>query len=171
MIGFIFVLLAATPFLLRRTIAFGVTIPEGHTDDPTIASYKKIFATTIFITGLISLIAYFMWAQNSNLTEETIILTGLAIQFGILFLSMGLYFYFHAKTTRLKQINEWGLHLKQVRIADLAIRAKDEMLPSFIYVLPMIITVGLIGYTATQYSGMPAMIPTHWGPKWPSRCF
>ena len=78
---------------------------------------------------------------------------------------MGLYFYFHAKTTRLKRINEWGAHLKQVRIADLAIRTKDEMLPSFLYALPMIITVGLIAYTATQYSSMPDMIPTHWGPN------
>ena len=29
-IGFIFVLQSAIPFLLKRTIAFGVTIPEGH---------------------------------------------------------------------------------------------------------------------------------------------
>ena len=29
----------------------------------------------------------------------------------------------------------------------------------------MIITVGLIAYTATQYSSMPDMIPTHWGPN------
>ena len=108
--------------------------------------------------------------QHSSLTEETIILTGLAIQFGILFLSMGLYFYFHAKTTRLKQINEWGLHLKQVRIADLAIRTKDEMLPSFLYALPMIITIGLIAYTATQYSSMPSYDSNALGAQWPSRC-
>jgi len=165
MIGFIVVLQSAIPFLLKRTIAFGVTIPEGHTDDSTIASFKKIYAATIFITGLISLFAYFTWATTSSLTEEKVVLTGLAIQFGILFLSMGLYLYFHAKTIRLKQINEWGLHLKQVRIADLAIRTKDEMLPSFLYALPMIITIGLIAYTATQYNNMPSMIPTHWGPS------
>ncbi|KAA0965193.1 DUF1648 domain-containing protein [Sporosarcina sp. ANT_H38] len=165
MIGFIFVLQSATPFLLRRTIAFGVTIPESHTEDATIASFKKTYAVTIFITGLILLIAYFTWANTSSLTEEKIILTGLAIQFGIIFLSMGLYFYFHAKTTRLKRDNEWGSHLKQVRIADLAIRTKDEMLPSFLYALPMIITTGLIAYTATQYSSIPSMIPIHWGPS------
>ena len=164
-IGFIFVLQSAMPFLLKRTIAFGVTIPEGHTDDPTIASFKKIYAATIFITGLVSLIAYFIWTKNSNLTEEKVMLTGLAIQFGIIFLSMGLYFYFHAKTTHLKRYNDWGQNLKQVRITDLSMRAKDEMLPSFFYALPMIITVGLIAYTATQYNSMPDMIPTHWGPS------
>ncbi len=164
-IGFITIMQSAIPFLLRRTIAFGVTIPEGHTDDLTVALYKRIYATILFMTGLISLIAYFIWSKNSNLSEETTVLTGLAIQFGILFLSMGLYFYFHAKTTQLKHTNEWGANLKQVRIAELAIRTKDEMLPSFVYALPMIITVGLIAYTATQYSNIPEMIPTHWGPN------
>jgi uncharacterized membrane protein len=164
-IGFIFVLQSVIPFLLKRTIAFGVTIPEGHTDDPTIASFKKMYAATIFIIGLISMIVYFIWAKNSSVTEEKIVLTGLTIQFGLIFLSMGLYFYFHGKITRLKRVNEWGLHLKQVRIADLAIRTKDEMLPSFLYALPMIITFGLIAYTATQYGNMPNMIPTHWGPS------
>jgi uncharacterized membrane protein len=164
-IAFIIVLQSAVPFLLKRTVAFGVTIPESQTDDPTIASFKKIYAAITFITGLLLLIAFFIWAKNSDLSEDSIVLTGLAIQFGIIFLSMGLYFYFHAKITHLKRINKWGQNLKQVRITDLTIRTKDEMLPSIIYALPMIITVGLIAYTATQYSSLPDMIPTHWGPN------
>jgi uncharacterized membrane protein len=164
-IGFITIMQSAIPFLLKRTIAFGVTIPEGHTDDLTVALYKRIYASILFMTGLISLFVYVIWSKNSSPSEETTILIGLVIQFGILFLSMGLYFYFHAKTTQLKQINKWGANLKQVRIAELAIRTKDEMLPSFVYTLPMIITVGLIAYTATQYSNMPGIIPTHWGPN------
>ncbi|CAM3157026.1 DUF5808 domain-containing protein [Filibacter tadaridae] len=164
-IGFITVLQSATPFLLKRTIAFGVTIPEGHTDNRTIASYKKTYTMTVLVTGIFSLAGYYVWATTDSLAEEQVVLTGLVIQFGILFLSMGLYLLFHAKTTRLKQSQNWGSDLKQVRIADLAIRSKDEMLPSSIYALPMIITVGLIAYTATQYSSIPDLIPTHWGPS------
>ena len=164
-IAFIVIIQAAIPFLLRRTIAFGVTIPEGHTDDSKIASYKKIYSSIILFTGVLSILSYAFWATNSTLAENIIVLAGLAIQFGILFLSMVLYLYFHAKTTRLKSANNWGADLKQIRIADLAIRTKDEMLPSFLYALPMLITVGLIAYTATQYANMPAMIPTHWGPN------
>ncbi|WP_342510797.1 DUF5808 domain-containing protein [Sporosarcina sp. FSL K6-1522] len=164
-IGFIVIIQAATPFVLRRTIAFGVTIPEGHTDDTIVASYKKMYSAIILIIGLISLIGYAIWANTSHLSEETLVLTGVAIQFGLLFISMALYLYFHAKTTRLKRTQQWGADLKQVQIADLTSRAKDEMLPSYLYALPMLITLGLIGYTATQYSQMPAMIPTHWGPS------
>ncbi len=162
--GFIVFMQSATPFLLKRTIAFGVTIPEGYTENSTVLSYKKRYSTIIFCTGILTLFGYFFWAKNSTLSEERIVLIGLAIQFGILFLSMALYLYFHAKTTHLKRSNNWGADLKQVRIVDLAIRAKDEMLPSYVYALPMIITVGLIAYTITQYSILPDMIPTHWGP-------
>ena len=164
-IAFFVIIQAATPFLLRRTIAFGVTIPEGHTDDIVVASYKKIYSTSVLIAGLLSIIGYTFWATSSTLAEEQIVLAGLAIPFGLLFLSMVLYLYFHIKTTRLKQSNQWGAELKQIHIADLAMRSKDEMLPSFLYVLPMLITAGLIAYTATKYSQMPDMIPTHWGPS------
>ncbi|MFJ7934898.1 DUF1648 domain-containing protein [Sporosarcina sp. NPDC096371] len=164
-IAFIVVIQSATPFLLRKNIAFGVTIPEGHTDNPMVASYKKMYSSIILIIGILSLIGYAIWANGSTLSEEKIVLMGLAIQFGILFLNMALYLYFHAKTTHLKRINDWGADLKQVRIADLAVRTKDEMLPSYLYALPMLITIGLIVYTATQYGIMPDMIPTHWGPN------
>lgn len=164
-IAFITIIQAATPFLLRRTIAFGVTIPEGHTDDTVVASYKKIYSAIILIAGILSLIVYAFWTTRRTLAEEQIVLAGLAIQFGLLFLSMVLYLYFHMKTTRLKQSHHWGAELKQIQIADLAIRSKDEMLPSFLYILPILITSGLIAYTATQYSQMPDLIPTHWGPS------
>ncbi len=164
-IAFMVIIQAAIPFLLRRTIAFGVTIPEGHTDDDVVASYKKVYSAIIFIAGLLSLLGYAFWANSSTLAEEQIVLAGLAIQFGLLFLSMVLYLYFHTKTTRLKRSNEWGAELKQIKIADLAMHSKDKMLPSFLYVLPMLISGGLITYTATQYSQMPDMIPTHWGPS------
>ncbi|WP_318614282.1 DUF1648 domain-containing protein [Sporosarcina sp. YIM B06819] len=163
--GFIVVMESAIPFLLRRTIAFGVTIPEGYTDNMVVASYRKMYSAIISSIGLISLFGFAFWANSNTVTEEQIVLIGLAIQFGILFLTMALYLYFHAKTTQLKRAHNWGADLKQIRIVDLAIRTKDEMLPSSIYALPMAITIGLIAYTASQYGNMPDMIPTHWGPN------
>lgn len=163
-IGFIVIMQATIPFLLKRTIAFGVTIPEGHTEDTTVATYKKAYASTVLIIGIVSLISFAIWATKSMLSEERIVLIGLGIQFGILIVSMVFYLYFHVKITHLKRSNNWGAELKQVRIVDLTIRSKDEMLPSYLYALPMIITIGLIAYTATQYGNMPELIPTHWGP-------
>lgn len=51
------------------------------------------------------------------------------IQFGNILYSLSLYFYFHGKTTQLKRQNHWFENLQQVKITDLNIRSKDEMLP------------------------------------------
>lgn len=165
LIVFIVIMQASIPFLLKKTLAFGVTIPEGHTDEKTVAAYKKTYSAIILILGVLSLLGYLIWVNQSKHAEERIILIGLGILFGILLISMVFYLYFHSKITHLKRTQDWGAELKQVRIADLAIRSKDEMLPTALYALPMIITLGLIAYTATQYANMPDLIPTHWGPS------
>lgn len=54
-------------------------------------------------------------------------------------------------------------NLKQVKVTDLSVRSQDEMLPWYVFLLPMIITVGVIGYTIFQYDLLPEQIPTHWG--------
>ncbi|MCZ2258022.1 DUF1648 domain-containing protein [Sporosarcina sp. G11-34] len=160
---FIVSIQAAVPYLLKRNIVFGVTIPNTYTDESTLSSYKRSYSLIIASTGIIAMGAFALWALSTNAGEEKVVLTGTAIQFGILLLSMALYFLFHAKISRLKHQNHWGTDLKQVRITDLAIRTADEMLPWTIYLLPMLITIGLIAYTVTQYANLPELIPTHWG--------
>ncbi|WP_432355657.1 DUF1648 domain-containing protein [Sporosarcina sp. A2] len=162
-LAFLIVLQSAIPFLLKRTIVFGVTIPEEYAIDSSLASFKRRYSASVFIIGSISLIALLLWSTNTSASENQLVLTGLAIQSGLLLVSMALYLYFHAKTTKLKQVNKWGHGLKQIRIADLQSHAKDSMLPNFMYVLPMFVTFGLLVYTASQYSLLPDKIPTHWG--------
>ena len=162
---FLTVMQAAIPFLLKKTIVFGVTIPEGHTDDNALAAYKKTYSATIFLLGMVGLLIYLILGLGNPLHEEQIVFTGLILQFGILLISMALYLYFHIKTMKRKREHKWGDNLKKVRVADLTSRSNDEMLPSLIFALPIPITLGLIVYTATQYGAMPDIIPTHWGPN------
>lgn len=163
-IAFIVILQSAMPYLLKRTVVFGVTIPEKHTDDSALSSFKRRYFVIVFFLGLLSLLIYLFWSTTKPITEDQLVLTGLVIQTGTLLVSMALYLYFHAKTTKLKRLNKWGSELKQLRIADLQSHSKDAMLPSFMYVLPMLVSIGLIAYTASQYSLLPDMIPMHWGP-------
>ncbi|MCM3711796.1 DUF1648 domain-containing protein [Sporosarcina luteola] len=162
---FLTVMQAAIPYLLKNTIVFGVTIPEGYTDDKALVMFKKTYSATIFSIGLIGLLIYVFWTLGNHLPEEKIVFIGLILQFGILLISMGLYLYFHIKTMKRKRENKWGDNLKRVRVADLTSRSNDEMLPSLMFALPIPITLCLIVYTAIQYGAMPDMIPTHWGPN------
>lgn len=160
---FIIGIQAALPYLLKPTIVFGVTVPSSHTKEPALTTYKRLYALITASFGIILIGGFTIWAFTSNATEEKIVIYGLAIQFAILFMSMALYFLLHAKTTRLKRNQKWGMNLKEVRITDIAIRTADEMLPWYIYLVPIIITIGIIAYTATQYTNLPDLIPTHWG--------
>lgn len=162
-ISFLTIMQAAIPFLLKKTIVFGVTIPEDHIADPVLANYKKTYSALIFITGLIGLVYFLTFGLTSYLEEETVVFRGLLIQFLLLIISMVLYLFFHGKTTSRKRASAWGTELKQVRVADLSSRSADEMLPTLFFVLPMFITIGLIAYTTAQYSIIPETIPTHWG--------
>ncbi|WP_172368906.1 DUF1648 domain-containing protein [Sporosarcina jiandibaonis] len=160
---FIIAIQAAIPYLLKPTIVFGVTIPDTYSKNSTILSYKRFYTFIIAGIGALALIAFFIWITTSNVIEENIVHFGVATQFVLLFCSMILYFLFHAKTSRLKREHQWGANLKQVRITDLAIRTADEMLPWYIYIVPIAITIGLMAYTAIQYESLPNLIPTHWG--------
>ncbi|MDN4607263.1 DUF1648 domain-containing protein [Sporosarcina highlanderae] len=164
-IVFLTLIQAAIPRLLKKSIVFGVTIPEVNVEDQKLSTYKKIYSAITLLVGLIGILLFAFLGLGKQLQEEKIVITGLIVQFSILFVSMILYLYFHIQTTKRKRKMKWGENLKKVRVADLARRSNDEMLPSIIFALPMAITIGLIVYTISQYSAMPDMIPTHWGPN------
>ena len=162
---FLTIMQAAIPFLLKKTVVFGVTIPEENATDAVLSNYKKTYSAIILLSGLISLLYFITLRSTDYLDEEAVVFRGMLIQFLLLFISMVLYLFFHNKTTTRKRDNKWGADLKRLRIADLSSRAADEMLPSLFFVLPIFITIGLLFYTGIQYSIMPDLIPTHWGPN------
>ncbi|MEH7238693.1 DUF1648 domain-containing protein [Bacillus sp. JJ1562] len=153
----------AVPFLVKRTVIFGITVPEKNIKDEKLSSYKKKYALLVSLLSIVALVGYVVWVLTSSPSEEQTVLIGTIIQFAIILFSFTLYFYFHGKTLQLKKKKKWGENTKQVQIADLSARAKDEMLPWYIFLVPMVITVGLIGYTIAQYNLLPDQIPTHWG--------
>ena len=50
-----------------------------------------------------------------------------------------------------------------MRVVDVQFQQKLHLLPRVMFIIPMIVTVGLIIYTYMKYPEMPDMIPTHWG--------
>jgi uncharacterized membrane protein len=153
----------AVPFLVKRTVIFGITVPEKHIKNEKLSSFKKKYSLLVSLLSIIALASYVIWVQSSNASEEQIVLIGTIIQFSIILFSFTLYFYFHGKTLQLKKKMKWGENTKQIQITDLSARAKDEMLPWYVFLVPILITVGVIGYTISQYNLLPDQIPTHWG--------
>ncbi|WP_312097783.1 DUF5808 domain-containing protein [Niallia sp.] len=163
MMLFTVLLQAAIPFLIRKTIAFGITVPDAQIKHPQILTYKKRYSLLVLVPSIISMIAYCIWQAASNPQADQVAIIGTFLLFVILIWSISLYFYFHGKMLGLKGKNKWEEKLKEVNVTELGIRQKDEMLPWYVFVIPMIITVGFLLFTATQYDVLPTEIPVHWG--------
>ncbi|HEO8421942.1 TPA: DUF1648 domain-containing protein [Yersinia enterocolitica] len=164
MMMFLTVLLeAAIPFLIRKTVVFGVAIPSTQINHPQISAYKKRYSLLILVPSLLFIITYCIWQAVINPQANQVAIIGTFLLFGILFWSISLYFYFHGKMLGLKGNNKWEEQLIGVSVTELGIRQKDEMLPWYVFLIPMIITVGFLLFTATQYDVLPTEIPVHWG--------
>ncbi|MGG1631696.1 DUF1648 domain-containing protein [Rossellomorea sp. NRS-1567] len=163
-VGFLMVLQITIPFIVKRTVVFGVTIPVDEIQNEQLLHYKKLYALLTLFISIAALALYFIWSKDISPSENHLILAGLLLPFVILFISMSLYFYFHMKVTTLKREKQWFKDRKQVKVSELNLRTKDEMLPWIVYVVPMVITAGLMVFTLGNFNSLPDQIPTHWGP-------
>ena len=161
---FITVLQAFIPRFLKATIVFGVNVPEQHVKDKEILQLKKRYTATVLLVGLIIFAAYISWALLQMPEEETLALVSVGVQMGTLFLSVGFYFIMHSKMKRLKEQRRWYLDKNVVKVVDLGFQGKLQMLPRMVFIIPMVVSIGLIIYTIIKYPEMPDMVPTHWGP-------
>ena len=162
---FVGVLQIFIPFIAKRSVVFGVSIPYDQVRHPQVVQYKKSYAIITAIFTLASLAGLILLVQRQNINEAQLALVGVVFPFVILLVGLSLYFYFHYKIAKLKQTKNWFGAVKQVHYADLKIRSKDEMLASFVYLIPVIISLGLIILTVNLYDQLPSQIPTHWGPS------
>ena len=161
---FITVLQAFTPKFLKPTEAFGVYVPDSHAKDPVVMKLKSKYTTFVLTFGLIILISYLWWGMTQKPTEETLALAGVSVQFTTLFVSIGYYFMMHLRVKKRKEMQRWLSGKSEVRVVDVKFQEKLKLIPRVIFIIPMIVTVGIIIYTFMKYDQMPEMIPTHWGP-------
>ncbi|GIP37068.1 membrane protein [Paenibacillus sp. J31TS4] len=117
------------------------------------------------IVALLVLGGFTLWYLGQNVDETLLAQAGTMLTFIVLIVGLAFYFYFHFKMTKLKRSQNWYGEVKQVHYADLLIRSKDEMLASFVHLMPIIISIGLIILTVQAYDRLPSQIPTHWGPN------
>lgn len=162
---FVGILQIFIPFIAKRSVVFGVSIPYEQVRHPQVIRYKKSYAIINTIFTLAVLIGLFQLFQGQQFNETQLALVGVVLPFGLILVGLSFYFFYHYKITKLKQTNNWFGSIKQVHFADLNIRSKDEMLASYIYLIPVIISVCLMILTVNLYDQLPSRIPTHWGPN------
>ncbi|MCJ1907914.1 DUF1648 domain-containing protein [Planococcus ruber] len=164
---FIMVLLAAVqafmPYLVKATEVFGIYVPEPHYRQEFLVRLKKNYSRLVLAGGLTSVLFYALAVNLLHIPEGQGVIWGVGLQLGIVAFSMALYFKNHLTVKKEKQQQGWVLGKKEKVIVDLQFRNDLEMVSGIAFLLPMLITVGLIALTLTLYSQLPDKIPVHWG--------
>ncbi|WP_342532857.1 DUF5808 domain-containing protein [Lysinibacillus sp. FSL K6-0057] len=150
-----------TPHLTRKSIVFGVSIPEPYVKHPQLQLWKKHYSQIILgIAGLFLLGQIGLYL--SPMQEEKASLISFILLYIMLLVSSGLYMSYHVKTKKLKVQEQWEAQIKTVYVTDLSIRQNEETLSSIFFSVPMIITLALIAFTYMNYETIPAVFATHW---------
>lgn len=160
---FIFIVQLVLPYFVKRTVVFGVSIPEQYIKEEQLKSFKRQYVIVSVIISILMIGGFIAWVKNANPADELLIIVSTIIQFVFIFISFAIYFYFHNKTKKFKNEKGWTEELKEVAVADLTIRSADEMPSWNIYLVPFLVVIGIIIYTLFQYDALPNKIPTHWG--------
>ena len=153
------------PYLVRETIVFGVTVPEQHIKHPSLKKARNFYTQGMAVVGFALLIIMLVINWMVVISEPAQGVLFICALFGMLAVSMILYWINHKKVSTLKKMEQWGMNLKQVRAVDLTARNRDEMLPWPFFVAPMGIAAFLIVFTLLNYELMPKNIAVHWGPS------
>lgn len=153
------------PYMMKRTVVFGVTIPPPHIHHEIVKQAKKTYSSAMAVIWLVLLVGYSVWIWSNNQNDNLQVIIGMMIMLLYILISMLFYTYFHFKLQKEKQQKQWGANLTEVRIANASLNGQDEMLPLFYFISLAFVPLILIIYTYDQYSLLPEQIPTHWGPS------
>lgn len=160
----LFVIQAFVPYVVKKTEVFGIYVPVQYGNEPMLAKLKKRYALSVLFGGFLIAAAYAIWFGSQTPSEESAVLWGVVLLFIIILLSMALYYINHLKVKKEKQQKEWTQGKTEKLVVDLQFRKDLEMFSSIVFLLPMLVTAGLIVYTLTVYASLPEQIPVHFGP-------
>ncbi|MGX9132890.1 DUF1648 domain-containing protein [Rummeliibacillus sp. JY-2-4R] len=151
------------PYMVKKTVVFGVSIPATFINHIMVKRVKRIYSMALASIWIVMFIGYIVWCLLIPSNDDLQVIVGTSLLFLLIIMSMLFYAYFHRKLQLEKQQQQWGIDLKEVKLVDTSLRGKDEMLPLAYYIGLVVIPLILIIYTYSQYPLLPEQIPTHWG--------
>jgi len=160
LIVFIAALLAITPMLNRRSLLFGVRVPEAAAGLPECRRLKKnylnITAVGCLIVLALAVAQYIALPKLSLLAMMYLPLVTVAVQFAAFIPQW-------KKARELKQKNGWDVPMTAVmETRSAADREKWTAMPWGWYIVSALLSAATAVWTAALYPGLPDRMITHW---------
>ena len=150
------IIFAVMPYIGRRTLSFGVSIPSGEYDDPELKKLRRRFAYGVVLTGLI-LAAVSIGL--SVLSADSAAAYALIACFAYIAVICVLYVRSWKTVSRIKQQRGWSWTAHQTAVADTQFsRTKRAVSPAWFLVYAVIIVLTLV-LGSILYDRIPSTVP------------
>lgn len=150
------------PFISRKNLSFGITIPEDQFNSEEVRKIRKGYLIEGSIISILILMVMIVYSLGSS--DEEIIYKMLAPAlfaelgvFGIVFLNA------YRKMKVLKENSEWKLITRDVVIVETSMQDGKHMFSPLWFVLYVVIIALNIFFVMYYYDVMPDQLPTNFG--------
>lgn len=149
-------------YMTRRSLLFGVRIPESKTKDRLSMALKNRYYILTIVVTILTLIGYYLFAQQAS--AKAILISSIVVYLPLLAIHSLVYIYCWKKALSLKAEQEWFVPSKQsAQIAGRGI--PGAKIPYALYLIPLLIIAAVSVYALSQYDQLPAQIPSHFDIK------
>lgn len=148
------------PVITRRTLLFGVRIPEEAGKDETVIKLKNNYIKRMIIIGILAIIALII---QYLISPGISILATLYLPLVVIVAQFITYVSKWKQATALKAKNKWTVPMTSV--VDTASSVQRENLwgfPKLWYIPSILVVLALIVLSIIRYPSLPGEIATHW---------
>ncbi|MFD1850472.1 DUF1648 domain-containing protein [Oceanobacillus bengalensis] len=153
-----FILSIFMPFWTRKTESFGVTIPEEVFHHPKLQTMRNKYARYTTILSIIGIAAFMLLGLTAT-TEEATSIYFAVIVVSFLIINFIIYLKFHKEMKTFKEQENWAKEKTQHVFVDIRFRQNKLTYSYGWFIIPILVTVGLIIITFQNYQRIPELIP------------
>jgi len=150
------VIFAIMPYIGRRTLTFGVSIPSGVHDDERLQKMRKAFSRSVVITGiLMSVISFVLfWFLDSALAIG--LMSGMVLLY-IVLISI-IYIRDFKAVGRLKQEQGWAADAQVTSVADTKFSVSKRSVSVLWFLVYIVIIIGTLLLGILMYEQIPSEV-------------
>lgn len=146
-----------TPFILRKNVAFGVSVPETEYRNPFFVKLRRVYFIPLLVTGLLLGAASLLSGILAGPAVMTIVNL---VAIGVYLILMGvLYLICHFRAKAFKAKQNWTL--ETVTFASLQVADAHRPVSAWWFLTYPVILAATMAVTFYKYPSLPATVPIH----------
>ena len=150
-----------TPYIIKRTISFGIRIPENEYNNDKVKKIRNRYRNIIITSGILFVLLILIAFKYFNLIDKDINTIYLVITISLLTIFFTTYIISHYSMKKLKTNSNWIINNNNKITIDTTFRKRKLAVSKwwfFTYVIIILITTFV---PIILYDKLPSQLPTH----------